>query len=241
MVEFLQKRLDFLPKSEYNDIRNIRAIPKNHTLAGTFCFLKEENVKMKDIKPIVAANLATLRKENGLTQAELAEKLNYSDKAVSRWEHGDTLPDINVLMQLCDFYGITLDALVNENTEFEKQKKSYKASIGYRIWLCVLSVAVVWLCATVVFVYSQIVNAARSDYWIVFVWAVPISCLVVLLMSKGMPNRNIISLICASVFSWSVLTCTYLHFISYNLWLIFVVGVPVEVVIVLWYKIKQFK
>ena len=120
----MQKTLDFSSKSEYNDIRNIRAISKNHTLAGTFCFLREENVKMKDIKPIVAANLATLRKENGLTQAELAEKLNYSDKAVSRWEHGDTLPDINVLMQLCEFYGITLNTLVNENAEFEKQKKS---------------------------------------------------------------------------------------------------------------------
>lgn len=204
-------------------------------------FLKEEFIKMKDIKPIVAANLATLRRENGLTQAELAEKLNYSDKAVSRWEQGDTLPDINVLVQLCDFYGITLDALVNENTEFEKQKKSYKASIAYRIWFCILSVSVVWLCATVVFVYSQIVNYAHSNYWIIFVWAVPVSCLVVHFMSKGMPNRNIISLICASVFSWSLLTCIYLHFISYNLWLIFVVGAPVEVVIVLWYKIKQFK
>ena len=61
---------------------------------------------MTDIKPIIAKNLAHFRKQSGLTQAELAEKLNYSDKAVSRWEHGDTLPDINVLNQLCEFYGL---------------------------------------------------------------------------------------------------------------------------------------
>ena len=67
---------------------------------------------MKDIKPTIAKNLSFFRKQSGLTQAELAEKLNYSDKAVSRWEHGDTLPDINVLYQLCDFYGIDMTYIV---------------------------------------------------------------------------------------------------------------------------------
>ena len=66
---------------------------------------------MEDIKLIIAQNIVSLRKKHDLTQAELAEKLNYSDKAVSRWEHGDTLPDINVLYQLCDFYGIDMNTL----------------------------------------------------------------------------------------------------------------------------------
>ena len=56
----------------------------------------------KDVKPIIAENLVMLRKKKGITQAELASRLDYSDKAVSRWEHGDTLPDINVLCELCD-------------------------------------------------------------------------------------------------------------------------------------------
>ena len=63
---------------------------------------------MKDIKSIVSANLSALRKQKGITQAELAEKLNYSDKAISRWEKGDTLPDLNVLGEICEFYGITV-------------------------------------------------------------------------------------------------------------------------------------
>ena len=72
---------------------------------------------MKDVKPIIAENLAALRKSRGLTQAELAERLDYSDKAVSRWEHGDTLPDMNVLCDLCEFYGITLDYLVHKGDD----------------------------------------------------------------------------------------------------------------------------
>lgn len=195
------------------------------------------------MKPIVAANLVALRRENGLTQAELAEKLNYSDKAVSRWEHGDTLPDINVLCQLCEFYGITLNSLISEDAEFEKNKKTYKDSIGYRIWVCALSVAVVWLCATIAFVYSQSFST-KSNYWMAFIWAVPVSCLVINRIARGLPNRNTVSLICSSVFFWSLITAVYLQFLiykGYNFWLFFVIGVPVEIVVVLWHKIKQFK
>lgn len=195
------------------------------------------------MKPIVAANLVALRRENGLTQAELAEKLNYSDKAVSRWEHGDTLPDINVLCQLCEFYGITLNSLISEDAEFEKNKKTYKDSIGYRIWVCALSVAVVWLCATIVFVYSQSFST-KSNYWMAFIWAVPVSCLVINRIARGLPSRNTVSLICSSVFFWSLITAVYLQFLiykGYNFWLFFVIGVPVEIVVVLWHKIKQFK
>ena len=93
-----------------------------------------ESAEMKDIKPIIAANLSKFRKKKGLTQAELAEKLNYSDKAVSRWERGDTMPDISVLYELCEFYGITLDILASEDASEDDLDKVYdKNSLEYRI------------------------------------------------------------------------------------------------------------
>ena len=70
---------------------------------------------MKDVRQTISQNLARLRREKGVTQAELAEQFNYSDKAISRWEHGDTLPDVNVLCELCEFYGVTLNDLVAED------------------------------------------------------------------------------------------------------------------------------
>ena len=81
--------------------------------------IKEEQ-SLKDYKSIVAKNLTVLRKNKGLTQVELAEQFNYSDKAVSRWEHGDTLPDINILCQLCEFYGISMNDLVNEECQIKE-------------------------------------------------------------------------------------------------------------------------
>ena len=64
---------------------------------------------MDDWKQLVAANLTILRKEHKLTQLQLAEQLHYSDKAVSKWERGESLPDLAVMKQLADFYGILID------------------------------------------------------------------------------------------------------------------------------------
>ncbi|MBO5908335.1 MAG: helix-turn-helix transcriptional regulator, partial [Clostridia bacterium] len=103
---------------------------------------------MEDIKPIVAENLAKLRKSQGLTQVQLAEKFNYSDKAVCRWERGETLPDINVLYSLCEFYGITMNDLVSAELETEEIDVDRKSRFKYRILISILLVSVVWLAAT---------------------------------------------------------------------------------------------
>ena len=70
---------------------------------------------MERIKQSVAKNITDLRRSMGMTQLELAEKLNYSDKAVSKWERGDSIPDVAVLKQISDLFGVTLDYLVSED------------------------------------------------------------------------------------------------------------------------------
>ena len=52
------------------------------------------------VKKRIGANIAYYRRRAGLTQAGLAEKLNYSDKAVSKWERGDSIPDVLTLIQM---------------------------------------------------------------------------------------------------------------------------------------------
>ena len=67
---------------------------------------------MENLNFMIGKNLQILRKKNSLTQAELAEKLNYSDKAISKWEKGESMPDIMLLPELCQILGITADALL---------------------------------------------------------------------------------------------------------------------------------
>ncbi len=193
---------------------------------------------MKDIRPIVAANLSYFRKESGLTQLELAQKLNYSDKAISRWERGDTLPDINVLYELCNFYGITLDTLTMEDPELP-EKVYGKDSTPYKVVAMLLSVAIVWICATITFVYSNLANNGEY-YWMVFVWAVPIMCVVLRVAGRSILN-SVLKAIIDSIFAWSFLACIYLELLSYNIWMIFLPGVPIQMVIILWMKMKKYK
>lgn len=196
---------------------------------------------MIDIKATIAQNLIMLRKARELTQAELAERFNYSDKAVCRWERGDTLPDINVLAALCDFYGITLNDLASPDFELEENEASARNTVAYRIWLCALSATVVWLCATILFVTS--ITLWDKPYWVAFIWAVPLSCLVIMKIGKkimGWAARFIFS----SLFCWSLITASYLHLLvehGANVWLIFIVGLPLQAVIFLWQRLRHLQ
>ena len=67
-----------------------------------------------DMKRVIAKNMTELRLAKGMTQLQVAERLNYSDKAVSKWERAESIPDICILKEIADLYGVTLDYLVNE-------------------------------------------------------------------------------------------------------------------------------
>ena len=189
----------------------------------------------KDVKPIIAENLTMLRKKKGITQAELAEVLDYSDKAISRWEHGDTLPDINVLCELCDFYGVTLDFLVQKGDGQIKERIKSKKLLINNILVCALSVAVVWLVATTIFVYGNTMRGA--NFWVAFIWAIPVSCAVVLRLGKEWLPRTAIMII-QTVLLWTLITSIVLQFMEYGLWMFYVAGVPAQVIIVLKYVQK---
>ncbi len=191
---------------------------------------------MKDIKSVVSANLGILRKQKGITQAELAEKLNYSDKAISRWEKGDTLPDINVLYELCEFYGITMNDLTSEECTAPQIDEALKHQKMYRIWTCTLAGATVWLFATLWFVFN--LDTPRS-LWITFLWALPISCAIVMIIGRAMFNW-IVHFILASVTVWSTIAALYFHIMFFgsgeNFWYLFIVGVPLQAMVFLFQR-----
>ena len=124
---------------------------------------------MKDLKNIIADNIVLLRKEKGLTQAQLAEKLNYSDKAVSKWERGESLPDVDVLKSLAEILGVSVDYLLesdHQKTELEKATVSRK-KFRRRAIITSMCVMLVWLIATVVFFILDTVTSLNL-HWLCF-------------------------------------------------------------------------
>ena len=202
---------------------------------------------MEDLKIIIGRNLASLRKKKKLTQIELAEKMGYSDKAISKWEQGATMPDIDTLKQLCDFYGVTLDYLTKEENIYHPQvdDKREKTIFINRIIIATLFGSIIWMIATIVFVYPLLFQNAKASYWPIFVWAVPATCLIALLMNFIYFKRNkIVALVSLSTFIWTALAATFLHFTFFTnqgtgLWLIFIIGIPAQIILVLWFIIRK--
>ena len=192
------------------------------------------------MRRVLAENISELRKSNNLTQAEFAERLNYSDKAVSKWERGDSLPDVIVLKTIADMYGVGLDDMLRENGVrhvVSPDEVLRDEQLTQKILITALWVTMVWIVAAVVFLYSQ--YSRGTMFWMAFVWAVPVSFLVALIFARrwGAADFKRISCILSSGFVWSALISFYFQFMSYNIWMIFFIGVPVQIALTLSSKI----
>ena len=185
-----------------------------------------------ELKNIIAQNIIELRKRDKLTQAELAEKLNYTDKAISKWERGESIPSVEILKQIADMFGVTVDFLLKEGSFEDKQDMVlHREGIKNKITITALMVTVVWCIATLIYVYVQI--NLKINAWPLFVWAVPASCLV-LAVCNFKWGKRIYGLYISSLLIWSLLTSLYLTFLNYQIWLVFIVGVPLQILAILW-------
>lgn len=191
---------------------------------------------MENLNQIVANNLVYYRKKEKLTQAELAEKISYSDKAVSKWERGESLPDLVVLTTLAEMYGITVnDFLVAEHHEKVSKVSSLKSALkNKKLLISLLSVCLVWIIATISFVVCQLIQFYTEFAWKFFVYAIPVSAIVAFIFSC-IWGRLITRAIVLSAVLWGTFVAIYFAFAVQNMWLIFMIAIPVQGAIVIWY------
>ena len=189
-----------------------------------------------ELKEIVASNLVKLRKNAGYTQLELAEKLNYSDKAVSKWERAESLPDVETLKRIADLYHVTIDSLVNEKTNIIKRIKKSNLVFGQKLLITVLSVILVWIVSTIVFsiLYWCGVGANATYSFIV---ALPVTFIVILVFNSiwGMLWVNFIS---ASALLWTIALCVYIPITISADYLCFIIPIPIQIGLFIFYGLK---
>jgi transcriptional regulator with XRE-family HTH domain len=191
-----------------------------------------------DTKSIIANNIIELRKSKKWTQIELAEKLNYSDKAVSKWERAESLPDVTVLQQIANLFSVSVDYLLEEEhrQRVDQSDSESKRKKRNRIVITLLSTTLVFLIATIVFVVIGVFSV-NLPMWLVYVYAFPIACIVLIVFSAiwGKPVLNYVFI---SMLLWSILLAIYLTFLDQNIWLIFLIGIPGQAIILLWTRLK---
>ena len=197
---------------------------------------------MEDLKLVITKNIAALRQASRMTQLELAEKLNYSDKAISKWERGESIPDVLVLKSIADLFGVSLDYLLEE--DHDEKPKPAQESPGYlhrnRKVTTTLSVLLVWFVATVCYVVMDIAISASVFKWIPFAWAVPVSMIVWLVFNSIWFNRRT-NYVIISLLMWTGIACIVLTVAAcgYWPWKLFYLGIPGQIAIVLWSRYKR--
>lgn len=198
---------------------------------------------MEDIKPIIAKNITALRQGAKLTQIELAERLNYSDKAVSKWERAESIPDITVLKAIADMFEVPLDYLVRENPEVpvvqEEPDQAPRKRRNHKV-ITILSILLVWLVAAVVFMVLDMVGIENKLHFLAFAYAVPASMIVWLVLNSIWFSRRYNYLI-ISLLMWTTMGCTALLLrlvVGINFWQVLIPGALGQIIIATWSKMQ---
>ncbi len=198
---------------------------------------------MNDVKTTVAKNIAELRLLNNMTQAELGEKLNYSDKTVSKWERAESTPDISVLCEIAELFGVTVDYLISaENVDERFRENKREETIYNRRVITYISESAAWVTATFAFIITTLLMGRMSFQWLYLVYAVPVVLIIALVFNSVWFNpRN--NYIIISGLMWSILASVHLTFFFFkkSVVLIYLLGVAGQIVIILWSFIKKPK
>lgn len=183
-----------------------------------------------------------LRQVSQMTQLNLANELNYSDKTVSKWERGEALPDISVLIRIADIFGVTLDYLTVEHDKVEMNAIGAlkKTHLQARAVITGMSLLLVWLIATLLFVLIHIADVDSKYEWLTFVYAIPVTLIVWLVMNSIWFNRRRNYLI-ISFLMWTTLISAVITFfiLGYNVAVILILGIPGQLMIFMWSGLGQ--
>ncbi|MDD3397386.1 MAG: helix-turn-helix transcriptional regulator [Clostridia bacterium] len=199
---------------------------------------------MNDLRLVIANNLMKYRKKAKLTQVELAEKLNYSDKAVSKWERGDSLPDIIVLNDIAKLFNISLDSLISESNETpiaRTPRTLFEKIYSTKMLITLCSSITVWLVASILFVSLSLFT--DFDFlWMIFVYAIPANS-IVLIVFNYLWNNIYYNFATVALLMISLAVCVYFSlflFLDINrIWLIFIILVPLLVLDYLWFIVRN--
>ncbi|MBQ7307832.1 MAG: helix-turn-helix transcriptional regulator [Clostridia bacterium] len=193
-----------------------------------------------EINQIIAENLKKVRKENKMTQGELGDKIGYSDKTVSKWENGDSIPDVSTLFSIANLFNVTVDYFLHLDNS-DKKYQVEKSNVLNKWLITLLGFSIIWLLVTVLFVYNSLTDFFQPA-WLCFIWGIPVSCCELLYFNK-LWGKRIIALILLTIINWTLITSIFLHSLlssnGHNIWLIFIIGIPIQFILILWHNYRK--
>ena len=198
---------------------------------------------MEDLKDVIAKNLTELRTNAQLTQLQLAEMLNYSDKAVSKWERGEAIPDIRVLTKIAEIYGVSLDDIVKEESAATPVQPK-KHITGKHIFITVLAAVLVWFIATGIFTVFYFIDPTEQYSYLVFVVA-PLPTAIVLLVFSTLWGNRLTNAISSSLIVWSCAVIFHIFVETFapefiKIYFIYIIAAVLELLVILWFTYRWY-
>ena len=197
---------------------------------------------MTDIKDRIAKNISELRLQNNMTQLELGERLNYSDKTISKWERGESTPDISVLIEIANLFGVTLDELVNADSIKSSGESALKEKTYNRRAISYISEVAAFGIAILAFVITTLISEEATFQWLYIVYAIPVALTVKLIFNSIWfnPRHNYFII---SALMWSLLFTVHMTFFFFGISVIpiYLLGIFGQTVIILWSFIGRTK
>ncbi len=195
-------------------------------------------MQLSELKLISASNIIKLRTGAGLTQAELGEKLNYSDKTISKWERGEAIPDAYVLTQMAEIFGVTVDYLLSSHDAWEspEQQAARQEEAGYSVNMIIaISVLGVWTMALTIFVLLWLFDIIL---WETFIVALPVSILTYMVLICVFRRRQYLQFVIAA-FVLSMFILLYFTLPMQKPWQLFLIAIPAEIIVFLSCNIRR--
>ncbi|NMA24531.1 MAG: helix-turn-helix domain-containing protein [Clostridiales bacterium] len=200
------------------------------------------NPKELLLRQRIAANIAHYRKLNNMTQSELAERIAYSDKSVSKWERAEGVPDIYVLTLLAELFSVSVDDLISENAPLPPPVEVNINKNRFLIFL--MLIGLVWLAATVVYAALQIFAPSVTWAWYSFILAIPVTCITAVVVTSLWWSLRF-RFVAVSALVWSIAATVYLLIPLSNVDLIFAIAGVLQILVTLWFifmkRLKKMK
>ncbi len=196
-------------------------------------------MQLSELKLISASNIIRLRTQAGFTQAELGEKLNYSDKTISKWERGEAIPDAYVLTQMAEIFGVTVDYLLSAHDAWENPNEVEDQEQGISRYSAnvIIAIAVlgVWTMALSVFVLLWLLGYI---VWQSFVVALPVSILTYMVLICVFNRRSHLQFVIAA-FVLSMFVLLYFVLPLQKPWQLFLIAIPAIILVFLSCNIRR--
>jgi transcriptional regulator with XRE-family HTH domain len=197
--------------------------------------------KIENLKKTITSNLIKYRKQAGLTQAQLASKLGYSDKTVSKWEREEGVPDIYILKEIADLYSVTVNDLITPAPKLgDKIKKTANKVLTKRnkLLIALLAIGLVWFVAVSAYVILDLSIPNIKSVFLsnIYVYAIPVSCIVAIVFN-GIWGKKWVNIFLVSGLIWTTTLSLYLTLKPYleKMYKLFIIAVPLQVLTILFF------